>query len=170
MNPEKFTQPTPEFNFIPEGYVGPSDPEYLEQFLDFLKQQGIESSDVVFSGFDGINAAVGEEIPRYTHVNVMNEGGWREAIEAKVWTPAKYAEGGHTPCIAVYDKHLLTSIYSYTSESDGAVDANDLESVVAGDRLTDLSPDVPVCGEVIHINYPEGSPTDAIVALVFTNR
>jgi hypothetical protein len=99
----------------------------------------------------------------------MNEAGWREAIRNKTETPAKYAEKYTVPCIGVYDINLLREVLCASSDDQEITieDRFELGDIEFGDALASLPPSRPFCDAVSHINYPNQSPTDALLALVF---
>ena len=46
----------------------------------------------------------------------------------------------------------------------------ELGNVSICQHLADLGPEVPVEEALVHKNYPDGSPTDALVGLVYIDR
>lgn len=170
MSPEKSKKKIPEIRFKPEGYVSSGSKEFLDGFLETLQAKGFEPENLVFSGFDGALPAKSE--PASEHIFGMNEAGWRGAIKHFVSNPADYAEGWDTPCIGLYDRTDLAEIYSadFLSDYEEAQDRIKLENIVVGERLADLEPDVPIKEGLVHKDFPEGSPTDALVGLVYLDR
>lgn len=173
MSPEnKQPKKIPEIHFRPEGYISGHDEEFLDQLLETLAQHGYSPAELVYSGFEGKNLVKGQAIERYPYVFAMNEAGWRSAIKYGEENPAVYAEGWDVPCIGLYDRHQLAHVYS----SD-LIDSGDIEELVEGrveltnikpgELLGRLPPDAPIEEAVVHRNYPEQSPTDALVGLVF---
>jgi len=162
----------PQLHFKAEGYISSSDVEFLEHFLNFLKDKGFKPEDLIFSGFDGTSVAKGESIQRHPIIFGMNEAGWREAIRTLEGNPAEYAESWDTPCVGIYDKSQLAEVYS----SEMLADQEDINSriehseVVLGEYLSDLDPATPFEEALAHKDYPNGSPTDALVGLVYLDR
>jgi len=158
--------------FSPEIYISSSDVEFLDEFLKELRQCNLDPDDLVFSGFDGKQAAAGENIPVYPYIFAMNETGWRNALKYRDYNPAQYAEEWEIPCIGLYDKSQLAEGRSYgltqdAFDLDGRVE---LANVHKGADLDSLGPDAPVEEVVVHRNFPNLSPTDALVGLVFVER
>lgn len=172
MSHEKPKQRIPEVEFKSEGYVSSADVEFLDKFLETLKAKGFEPDELVFSGFDGTSTTKGEAIPRHSSIYGMNEAGWRKAIKELDANPAEYAEGWDTPCIGLYDKSQLAEVYS----ADLLTDYEDTESrielgnVSIGEYLSDLGLDVPVQEALVHKDFPGGSPTDALIGLVYLDK
>lgn len=105
--------------------------EYLDQLLAFLQQNGLDPADLVFSGFDGKSVAAGEPPARHNAIYVMNESGWRHAvnIHGDIANPAEYAERYEelgAPCLGLYDKSQLTSIYAHDTPEHPANRQNSL--------------------------------------------
>jgi hypothetical protein len=162
----------PEMHFKPEGYVSSGSDEFLEAFLDELKTNGYETKDLVFSGFDGTDVASGEEVPRHPYIFAMDVAGWRTANRRVVENPATYAEGWKIPCIGLYDKNQLAEVYYGVTEQD-LEDLNsriELSDISLGRRLNELPPGTVVEEAVAHVNFPDASPTDALVGLVFLDN
>ena len=161
-----------KLHFRPEGYPSSGDVEFLTSFLEKIRASGFEPDNLIFSGFDGTPVTRGKTIPRHLSIFGMNEAGWRNAIKGLDDTPADYAEGWDTPCIGLYDKFQLAEVY----HSEILNDYKDTESrielgnVVIGEYLSDLGPDVPIEEALVHKDFPEGSPTDALVGLVYIDK
>ena len=171
MSPEKEKSQAQVLHIKPEGYYSPGDPEFLEQFLQFLRDAGFNVKNLFFSGHDGTGVNSAQDVPRYQYIFGMNEAGWREAIRIRESNPAEYAEGFDTPCIGVYDAGQLCEVYnSAISQEAESEDRVELEDITLGERLQDLPPDRPVNEAVVHNNFPDGSPTDASVAYVFIDQ
>jgi hypothetical protein len=170
MSQEKINKKIPEIRFKPEGYVSSSSEEFLDEFLEALKTRGFKPEDLIFSGFDGALPVQSESAPE--HIFGMNEAGWRGAIKHFVSNPADYAEGWDTPCIGLYDRTDLAEIYSadFPDDYEDAQSRIKLENIVVGERLADLELDVPIKEGLVHKDFPEGSPTDALVGLVYLDR
>ena len=167
----------PKMHFRPEGYASSGAEDFLEGLLAELREKGYEPDDLVFSGFDGTAVARGEAVPRYPCIFVMNEAGWRQAVKYREQNPADYAEGWETPCLGLYYRHQLVHVYSaglaeagFDIDDDtlhGRVELGDIE---LGDALDVLAPSTPVEEAVVHRDYPDGSPTDALVGVVFIDQ
>lgn len=160
----------PELHFKPEGYKSSGDAEYLEGLLDKLKNEGFEPQTLVFSGFDGTQVAGGEQLPRYPYIFGMNEAAWRQAIKYREANPAEYAQGWQTPCIALYDKQQLAQVYSSVMHLSEIEDRIELSGIDVGEPLSELDPGVPVQEALVHKDYPDGSPSDALVGLVYLDE
>lgn len=172
MQHEALQHKLPELHFRPEGYTGSGDEEFLNQLLSFLSARGLEPDQLLFSGFDGTKLKKGEPMPRYNAVFAMNEAGWREALRLRDLNPASYAEDWDTPCIALYDKGSLAEAYSYDFDNADSEEDTRLEfkNIVVGEALSDVPADKGLEEAFVHKDYPDGSPTDALVGLVFIER
>ena len=161
-----------KMHFKPEGYVSSGDIECLKIFLEKIGAWGFEPDDLVFSGFDGASILRGEPIPQHPSIYAMNEAGWRMAIKGLEANPAEYAEGWETPCIGLYDKSQLAEVYSadFLNDFDDMDSRVELGNVSISQYLADLGPEVPVEEALVHKNYPEGSPIDALVGLVYIDK
>jgi len=171
MSPEEETSKVPILRINPEGYYSPGDSEFLEQFLQQLTDNGYDVKTLLFSGFDGTGVKSAQDIPRYPYIFGMNESGWREAIRIHEDNPAEYAEGFDIPCIGVYEAKQLCEIYSSNIDQEITLeDRVELTDIRLGDALQGLPPGRAVSEAVAHLNFPEGSPTDALLAIVFIDR
>lgn len=160
----------PILHFAPEGYVSGSDPEFLDGFIQALKSAGFDPQQLVFSGFDGTQLAQGEPMPRHEAIFVMNESGWRQALKYKETNPAQYAEGWETPCIGLYDKNQLVHVYSHGFKDTPPDDRAMLTDIKFGAPLDQIRPGEPVEEAIVHKAYPDASPTDALVGVVFLDE
>jgi hypothetical protein len=177
MRHEALKQNIPHLKFIPEAYYSSSDPEFLDAFLELLRKNNFDPDQLVFSGFEGKDFVRGGEIPKYPYIFAMNEAGWREVRRPGEQNPADYAQGWDIPCIGLYDKTQLAEIYSSNIELGDQDDLDDqddmlesrvkLSDITLGHALADMPTDKPVVEAVAHKDYPNGSPTDALVGLVF---
>lgn len=154
-----------------EGYQRTDDPEFLDALQNLLKVDGLDTSRLVYSGFDGSFIEEHKPCPRGPGTFAMNEAGWREALKAEHQCPAKYAEGWDAPCIGVYDGSLLREVYDadISDYPEDPYKRADIEIKEFGEDLKDLEPGTPVMEIVAHVNYPddpEASPTDALLRLV----
>lgn len=159
-----------QLRFKPEGYVSPGDTEFLDELLDTLKASGFDPEGLVFSGFDGTEAAKGQPMPKYSYIFAMNEAGWKAAVKDHEENPAEYAEGWDTPCIGLYDRGQLTHVYSSNIDQKDLDERVELTNIKLGDNLADLPPETPVQEAVVHKDYPNASPSDALVGVVFLER
>lgn len=160
-----------EIDFRPEGYLSSGDSDYLDELIARLSQEGLSSGDLVYSGFDATDYLSGQPMPRHDYIFAMDEKGWREAVKFRAENPAQYAEGWKTPCIGIYDKSQLAQAYSYNFENAAETEGRiELSDITLGENLSDLPPGTPVEEAVVHKDYPNGSPTDALVGLVFLPR
>jgi len=149
--------------------VSSGDIELLEALEQQLAALGLDPKNLVFSGFDGSRVKGADDVPRYPYIWAMNDAGWRAAIKYHDPTPADHAEGQHpAACIGVYDKSQLREIYSSSIHQDQELDERiELDDIVLGDTLADLPPERTVSEAIVHVGYPEASPTDALLALAF---
>lgn len=170
MQHEEIAQKLPQLHFNPEGYVSPSDVEFMDQFFSMLRSNGYDPEGLVFSGLDGTKFARGEPVPRYQAIFAMNEAGWKKAIKTHYQNPAQYAEGWETPCIGLYDKQQLAQVYSADHHIEDVNERFELSGIKLGEALADLPAGEPVEEAVAHRDYPNGSPTDALVGLVFIDE
>lgn len=161
------TKTVPEIHFKPEGYLSGGEAEFLDQLLEILKKEGFSPDELVFSGFDGREVAKGLPMPRHLSIFVMNEAGWRNALKYKETNPAQYAESWGTPCIGLYAKDQLTLVYSATMDIENKDDRVELGDVKLGSPLAEMAPNDPIEEAIVHKDYPDGSPTDALLGLVF---
>jgi hypothetical protein len=171
--PEALKQRIPELRFAPEGYVSDTGIEFYEQFVAMLKANGFNTDTLLYCGIDA-KQLLGEDgsvIPSDLGIFAMNETGWLGAIRAHDSTPALYSdkEGGKDPCIALYDRSQLAHAKDY----DVAMkDAEDYDSpvkptnIVPGKKLEDSPLDERVDELVIHRDFPNAHPSDALVAVV----
>lgn len=172
MRRELVKEKTPELRFKPEGYISTGNPEFLDELLSMLRGRGFDPDNLVFSGFDGTNLARGEVMPRHPTIFGMNEAGWRKAIKKLDSNPAEYAEGWDMPCIGLYDRSQLAEVYSADvlndyEDTEGRIE---LGNISISEYLSDLRSDVPIQEALVHKDFPEGSPTDALIGLVYLDR
>ena len=168
MSPETQTKKVHTLHIKPEGYYSPGDPEFLDQLKQQLADGGFNVEELLFSGFDGTGIKSVQDIPRHPYIFAMNEAGWRGALKIHEHNPAEYAEGFEVPCIGVYDKNQLCEIYASNIDQEITLeDRVELKDIVLGDALKSMPPSQAVSEAIAHLNYPEGSPTDALLAMVF---
>ena len=165
-------QKIPELHFKPEGFISSGSDEFLDQFLETLRARGLDSETLVFSGFDGSRVSQGEPIPNHPFIYAMDEPGWRASIKGLIENPATYAEGWEVPCIGVYDKSQLALVYSsdMTQDLDDLNGRIQLSNIQVGYKLDELPAGVKVEEAVVHKDYPNGSPSDALLGLVFLDE
>ncbi|HUA13271.1 MAG TPA: hypothetical protein VL989_02110 [Candidatus Sulfotelmatobacter sp.] len=169
--PEKQTKQTPVLHMRPEGYFSATDPELLDQLKKELEEGGVIVSNPLFSGFDGAGIRSARDVPRTDAIFGMNEAGWREAIKLHEPNPFEYAEGYDVPCIGVYEGNELSEIYASDIDQDSDLSERiQLSDIEIGENLSSMPTNQPVREAVVHRHYPEGSPVDALVALVFVDR
>lgn len=167
MRHEALKQKIPKLHFKPEGYISSNSEEFLDAMLELLRAEGFDPDNLIYSGFDGTKAARGEEIPKYEYIFAMNEAGWREAIKKDDSNPAEYADGWQTPCIGLYDRSQLAHVYSADIDLEDINDRVELKHIRISNNLADLPLAKPIEEAVVHKNYPDSSPTDALVGLVY---
>lgn len=172
MRHEAVKHKIPELHFKPEGYASTGDAEFLDELLGMLRAKGFDPNSLVFSGFDGTSVARGETIPRHLSIFGMNENGWRKAIKELESNPAEYAEGWDTPCIGLYDKSQLAEVYSadFLTDYEDTESRIELGNISIGEYLSELGPEAPIEEALVHKDYPEGSPVDALVGLVYLGK
>lgn len=154
----------PVIEFIPEGYIATSGQEFLEQLETRLVQAGMDPKDLVYSGIDGSFLQKNEEPHRPKAIFAMNRPGWLEAVRIGEETPADYAKGQPVHCIGLFDKRQLQEAYSYEFiEGADPSDPIELENIVPGEKLADMPDDYTVTEVVLHQDYPNASPIDALV-------
>jgi len=161
-------------HFIPEGYVSDTGEEFYQQFADTLRNHGFEPLQLVFSGTDAVLALdeQGRPKPSPEAVFGMNEVGWLDAAKHHDMTPASYAdkENGEHPCILLYERSQLAEAKTYDVHM---VDKEDPTSgvratnVVPGTKLEDLPIEKIVNEVVIHKDFPDALPSEAMVGLVY---
>jgi hypothetical protein len=166
MSRETLSKKPPILHISLEGYISTADAEFLDKFKQELLGRGLDTNDLIFSGFDGSFIESGEDDPRHSYVFGMNEAGWREALRDDEVNPARYAENYAIPCIGIYDKNLLSEAYSYDHKGDPLEARLELTDIIVGNALRDTEPDEAINGAIVHLDYPEGSPADALVGLV----
>lgn len=166
MPHEAIKQKIPQLHFKPEGYLSSGDAEFLDELKTFLEANGFDPGDLIYSGFDATEVAKGEPVPRHPFIFAMNEAAWRNAVKYRETNPAGYAEGWETPCIGLYDRNQLAQAYAYGIKLENIDDRVELSRIELGANLEDLPPD-PIEEAVVHKDYPDRSPTDALVGLVY---
>lgn len=102
----------PRLHFKPEGWIEPSDPEFLDQFTAFLVSEGFNPQGLIFSGLDGTPVINGESLPRKKGIYAMNVAGWRSTFtQPGKHNPAMYADAYGIKCIGLYDRTQLAEAY-----------------------------------------------------------
>lgn len=164
-------QNIPVLHFQAEGYVSTKDIEFLDQFNQFLENHGINPDELVFSGFDGTNISGPQDMQHHLTIYVMNQAGWKDAVKYHKENPADIADGFEVPVIGLYKKSDLSEVISgEIKDTTNTDDRIELDDVKLSNPLNELSSDVPISEAVVHKNYPDSSPTDALVGLIFIDR
>lgn len=118
--------------------------------LAFLQQNGLDPANLVFSGFDGKSIAGGEPPARHNAIYVMNEAGWRHAVNSRgdIANPAEYAERYYEsgkPCLGIYDKSQLTAVYDHDApehpENRVEIPPDDGAIKLGGEAIIDDEPE-----------------------------
>ena len=178
MSPEINGKKIPELDFKPEQVVTEDDPEFFEELCAFLESKGYKPEDLVYSGFDGEPIKRGKEIPRYPYIFAMNVPGWKHALETGQESPAVYAFGvSKVPVLGLYEKSQLADARPRVIEPVGFDEEGfnynqriQLDDIEKRENLADLPDDKVIDETVVHKDFPDGSPTDALVGLVFLDR
>lgn len=161
----------PEIHFMPEGYVDPDGPEFLEQLLQKLREVGFDITNLVFCGVDGaLIYSQDGSIEKPNAIFAMNETGWRDAITKGVITPAGYVKkDADVPCIALYDARHLAEPESYKLRQnlENYWEPVQIYNIVPGDDLAPIIPSDSAQEVIIHEGFPDASPSDVLVGLVF---
>lgn len=166
MSHETLKQKITELHFKPEGYASSGNEDFLDELIGLLETNGFDRENLVYSGFDGTDLAKGKTLPRHPYIFAMNETGWRNAIKYHETNPAQYAEGWETPCIGLYEKNQLAQAYAYGIKLENLNDRIELSRIEVGTKFEGM-PIGPIEEAVVHKDYPEASPTDALVGLVY---
>ncbi len=162
----------PVLTFRPE-VSGISSPEFLAQFLEFLKSSEIDPDKVVYSGFDGSILDNGEEYPNRDYIHVMNEAAWRVAGRPDLMypkNPAQYA-GPDNGYIGIYDLDRLAEAYGEDDSPfeivtwDDVYDEREFTGMAKGDALTRFDPSIPFSGTVVPLQDAQ-TIADTLVALI----
>jgi hypothetical protein len=178
MTHEALRKEVPRFKFKPEQIVTEDDPEFFDELRALLEVKGYKPDELLYSGFDGEPILNGRDVPRYDFIFAMNTAGWREALRTGQENPAVYAFGvSKNPVLGLYDQDLLALARPHDAEpvdfNAEDFNYNDRLKFAAIDKWDDISdlPESTVIEEtVVHKNYPDSSPTDALVGLVFLDR
>lgn len=166
MKHEMLRQKIPNLRFQPEGYLSSGSEEYFDELMVMLKEAGFDTARLVYSGFDGTDIARGAPLPRHPYIFAMDETGWRKAVKYHESNPAQYAEGWETPCLGLYDRDQLAQAYAYGIKLENVNDRIELSDIEIGAKLQQ-EPLGPVDEAVVHKDYPDASPSDALVGLVY---
>lgn len=175
MSPEiKKPNKIPQLHFRPEGYVSDTGEEFYQQLVTFLKSYGLDPEQLVFSGTDAASVLDerGNPKPSPQAIFGMNQVGWLDAAKHHDMTPASYAdkEGGSQPCILLYERSQLAEAKSYNvsmEDDDDYTSPVHATNIVPGDRLEDLPTQHRVNEVVIHKDFPQALPSDALVGIVY---
>lgn len=172
MSPETKKQPKiPHLHFKPEQIVTEDDPEYFDELLQFLKSRGYDTKNLLYCGFDGKDIAKGEPVPKYPFIYAMNEAGWREALRLHSETPTAHAFGGEMPVLGLYDRTQLADARPHGIDLDEDYSERiEHAEIEKRENLSDLPADKIIDETVVHKDYPDASPTDALLGIVFLDR
>ena len=161
----------PKLYFKPEGYINVNDSEFLEQFSDYLKTQGLDPNHLLYSGTGAktiFNNHGSLKMP--DAIFAMNLPAWQNAIRRKIETPAGYAEDEEEPIIVLLNREECADVYSHDmgqASSDHSEPVNGSVSEI-GNRLVNQPLDIPVEEMVAHKDFHDGkSPADACVGIAY---
>lgn len=173
-SPETKTPKLRIIHFSPEGYISDTGEEFYEQFAQLLKDHGFDPLQLIYSGTDAglVLDEHGHPKPSPEAIFGMNQTGWLDAAKHHDMTPASYAdkEGGERPCILLYDRSQLAGAKDYDVHMEDAEDytsAVRVENVLPGAKLKDLPLEKIVNEAIIHKDFPDGRPSDAMLGLVY---
>mgnify|MGYP001577117208 CR=1 FL=1 len=173
MRHEVLKPKIPQLHFKPESIVTEDDAEFFDELLIFLESKGYKPDELLYSGFDGEPIVRGIDIPRPPCIFAMNVAGWREALRVGEANPAVYAFGSSTvPVLGLYERKQLALARPHYINQD-KFDYNkpvDLGRIEKWEDLSELPVDAIVEETVVHKDFPEGFPADALVGLVFLDR
>jgi hypothetical protein len=174
-SPETKKQPKPrEIRFMPEGYVDPDGPEFLDQFLRKLQESGIDTTDLLYTGMDGKHLyAPDGSLNRTDAIFAMNETGWRKAIEHSESTPGGFVKkDAEVPIIALFDGSYLSEPQKYRlqQDTDDYWDTIEILDIVPKPDAAPIKPQDGVEEVVIHKDYPNASPMDAMAGVVYVQE
>lgn len=160
--------------FTPEGYVSDTGEEFYEQFAEVVRSRGFDPLQLVFSGTDAALALDehGRPKPSPQAVFGMNQAGWLDAAKHHDMTPASYADKdeGEQPCILLYDRSQLAEAKTYDvymEDSEDPASRVRATNVVPGAKLEDLPLEKIVNEVVIHKDFPDVLPSEALLGLVY---
>lgn len=178
MSPEINGKKIPELYFKPEQIVTEDDAEFFDELCSFLAAKGFDPAALVYSGFDGEPIKQGQEVPSYSYIFAMNAAGWKNALETGQENPAVYAFGvSKVPVLGLYDKNQLADArphevkpLEYDEEGHNYNERIQLDDIEKRENLQDLPADKIIDETVVHKDFPDASPTDALVGLVFLDR
>lgn len=160
--------------FTPEGYVSDTGEEFYEQFAEVVRSRGFDPLQLVFSGTDAALALDehGRPKPSPQAVFGMNQAGWLYAAKHHDMTPASYADKdeGEQPCILLYDRSQLAEAKTYDvymEDSEDPASRVRATNVVPGAKLEDLPLEKIVNEVVIHKDFPDALPSEALLGLVY---
>ncbi len=154
--------------------MDPGKLEFLEQLLRKLREAGFDTGNLVFCGMDGryIYSQDGS-IEKPDAIFAMNETGWRGVITKGGITPADYVKkDADVPCIALYDARQLAvpEHYELRQNLDDYWAPVQIGDIVPGENLAAITPSDSVEEVVIHRDFPNASPSDALVGLVLVEE
>ena len=175
MSPEiKKPKKILEIHFAPEGYISDTSEEFYQQLAELLVNHGLDPNQLIFSGTDAGLVLDERGIPKPSPQAIfgMDQVGWLDATKHHDMTPASYAdkEGGERPCILLYERSQLAEAKRYDvsmEDDEDYTSAVRATNIVPGDKLEDLPQEHRVNEVVIHKDFPDALPSDALVGLVY---
>ncbi len=157
-------------------HLSSNDPETFELLKQNLEASGIDTKNVVFSGFDGGFIDKSDGLPKPPMVHVMDANSFR--LKPVPQNAFQYAEGYEHPVVGVYDASKLRAAYK-PDNADGDFEIEDIFEEVVTKNSDDIDikimPNPIILPEdntgyfidtVVHEDFPEKSPNDALVCLV----
>ncbi|HEX5395445.1 MAG TPA: hypothetical protein VFW52_03800 [Candidatus Saccharimonadales bacterium] len=156
--------------FKPDGYVSPSDPEYIEQFAAFLESLGLNPDDFIYSGFNGIGIKHGWPPDEHQVIFGMDLAGWQETYQTHHTenNPAEYASGQDAPCIGIYKLKELAKAYHFNPPEVSQENLDDKMLIEINELYLDKDDDdsQELEGAFTHKD-PYKTTKDALVGVVF---
>ena len=148
-----------------ENWISHREPAYLEALKKLLTTNSINPDHILYSGFD----ASDPKDEKIKMLFAMNETGWLNANNVGQNNAADHALEGDQPCIGIYDINQLAEAYHWEYSSQTDPNAKEIleESIIVGEPLVNADPKKEFNGLVVHVNYPQQSPNDALVCKVY---
>lgn len=158
--------PFPVIEYRPEFYVSSSDDEYLADIEELLAGHDVDPAKIVYSGFGGHFVRDGSlDIPRPPAIYVMNSLGWRDIDHTSAAQYAEqYADTDEIPVIGVYHTDQLLHAAGIFEDEEEEDLLENIAQIVVGLPLSDTNGGI--YDLVVHREYPEKSPADALAAMI----
>jgi hypothetical protein len=137
--------------------------EYLSERLDFVPDE------LVYCALDQpIEVGINSPLKRTDRIKVTNEVGWKRSVENQVTTPFGEIRRGKKAVIGLFEKNQL-SIPSYESKkAKRRQKVTEIYTIVPRKDLIRSYASDPLNDEVvIHKDYPDKSPIDALVGIIY---